>query len=130
MLGDNPTLGINPLIVFHQNICGLRNKIDELISSVFPDLPHIMCLTEHHLKQLELDQISMDGYRLPTSYYRKSREKGEVCIFVRKNFNFLKIDLSRFCKDHDNTNVDSLFNMFLNNYLRIFYTSFPLKKVI
>jgi hypothetical protein len=25
--------------------------------------------------------------------------------------------------------VDTLFSRFLNNYLRIFYTSFPLKKV-
>jgi hypothetical protein len=35
-----------------------------------------MCLTEHHLKQPELDQINMDGYRLATSYCRKLREKG------------------------------------------------------
>jgi hypothetical protein len=26
--------------------------------------------------------------------------------------------------------IDSLFNLFLNNYLRIFYTSFPLHKTI
>jgi hypothetical protein len=31
--------------------------------------------------------------------------------------------------NNSNMDVDSLFNMFLNNYLRIFYTSFPLKKV-
>jgi hypothetical protein len=32
--------------------------------------------------------------------------------------------------NNDNMDVDSLFNMFLNNYLRIFYTSFPLQKII
>jgi exonuclease III len=44
----------------------------------------------------------MAGYRLATSYCRKSREKGGgVCIFVHKNFNFLKVDPSRFCKVQD-----------------------------
>jgi uncharacterized protein with ParB-like and HNH nuclease domain len=32
--------------------------------------------------------------------------------------------------NNDNMDVDTLFNMFLNNYLRIFYTSFPLKKYL
>jgi uncharacterized protein with ParB-like and HNH nuclease domain len=46
----------------------------------------------------------------------------------------LKLDLSyelvdKIFTSNDNMNVDWLFNMFLNNYLRIFYTSFPLKKV-
>jgi hypothetical protein len=44
MLDDNPTIGTNPLIVFHQNICGPQKKADELISSVLPNLPHILCL--------------------------------------------------------------------------------------
>jgi hypothetical protein len=30
---------------------------------------------------------------------------------------------------NDNTDVNTLFNMFLNYYLRISYTSFPLKNV-
>jgi hypothetical protein len=32
--------------------------------------------------------------------------------------------------NNDNVDVDSLFNIFLNNYLRIVYTSFPLIKII
>jgi hypothetical protein len=32
--------------------------------------------------------------------------------------------------NNDNTDVDSLFNIFLNNYLKIVYTSFPLQKII
>jgi exonuclease III len=102
MSNDNPTVDINPLIVFHQNICGLqKKKVDELISSVLPDQPHIMCLTEYQLKQPKLDQINMDGYRLATSYCRKLREKGGVCILVHKNLNYSKIDQSRFCKYQD-----------------------------
>jgi hypothetical protein len=32
--------------------------------------------------------------------------------------------------NNDNIDVDSLFNIFLNNYLRIVYTRFPLRKII
>jgi hypothetical protein len=32
--------------------------------------------------------------------------------------------------NNDNMDVDSLFNIFLNNYLRIVHTSFPLIKII
>ena len=35
--------------VLHQNIRGLLNKSEELIISLFPDSPLILCLTEHHL---------------------------------------------------------------------------------
>jgi hypothetical protein len=32
--------------------------------------------------------------------------------------------------NNDNMDVHSLFNIFLNNYLRIVYTSFPIRKII
>jgi hypothetical protein len=47
--GRGPCMLDNPLIVFHQNIGGLREKVDELISSISHNLPHILCLSEHHL---------------------------------------------------------------------------------
>jgi hypothetical protein len=37
--------------------------------------------------------IPEDGILVATSYCRKSREKGRVCIFVHKNLNFLNIIL-------------------------------------
>jgi exonuclease III len=101
MVDDNFIIGTNPLILFHRNICGLQKKADELISSVRPNLPYILPLSEHHLKQFELDKISLDGYKLATSYCRKARENGGVCIFVDKNLNFLKVNQSRYCRDQD-----------------------------
>jgi exonuclease III len=43
----------------------------------------------------------MYGYRLTTSYCRRSREKVRVCIFEHKNLNFSKLDLGGFCKNQD-----------------------------
>jgi hypothetical protein len=99
--GRGPCMLDDPLIVFHQNISGLRKKVDELISSISPNLPHILSLSEHHLKQFELDQVSIKGYKLATTYCRRLREKGGVCIYVQKNMNFIKVNLNRYCKDQD-----------------------------
>ena len=41
----------NSLKVYHQNTPGHKQKTNELLSSLHPDLPHIICVTEHHLNQ-------------------------------------------------------------------------------
>jgi hypothetical protein len=47
------------LQIYQQNIQGLRCKIDEISSFLCPDFPHILCLSEHHLDQLELDTVHL-----------------------------------------------------------------------
>ena len=98
---NNKTTGINSITIFHQNICGLRKKSDELKSSMYPNSPHILCFSEHHLKNFELDQINVDEYNLGTTYCRQIVKRGGVCIFVRNNLNYTNIDLSAYCKDQD-----------------------------
>ena len=93
--------GINSIMMFHQNICGLRKKTDELKTSMYPDFPHVLCFSEHHLKNFELDQINIDGYNLGAAYCRQNIKRGGVCIFVHNNLNFTNIDLSVYCKDQD-----------------------------
>jgi len=47
----------NSFTVFHQNIRGLLNKSEELITSLSPGFPQVLCLNEHHLKHFEIDFI-------------------------------------------------------------------------
>jgi len=101
MVKDNKMTGINFITIFHQNICGLRKKTDELKSSMYPNFPHILCFSEHHLKNFVLDQINIDGYNLGAAYCRQIVKRGGVCIFVRNNLNYTNIDLSAYCKDQD-----------------------------
>jgi hypothetical protein len=101
MVNDNQLIGINSVTIFHQNICGLREKTDELTSSVFPNFPHILHFSEHHLKKFELDQINVDGYRLGAAYCRQVVKWSAVCIFVHKNLNYTTIDLGKYRKDQD-----------------------------
>jgi hypothetical protein len=54
MVGDNQTIDINPLIIFHQNIGGLRKnqQVDKLYVSEFSAY---LVFLENHLKQFELN---------------------------------------------------------------------------
>jgi len=101
MVNDKQMLGSKSITIFHQNICGLRGKMDELISSMSPHSPHILCFSQHHLKKFELDQINVDGYRLGAAYCRQVVKRGGVCIFVQKNLEYTNIDFDKYCNDHD-----------------------------
>ena len=50
------------LRIYHQNICGLGTKLNDLLASIYPDLPHILYLTENHLRQFQIQHIRMDDY--------------------------------------------------------------------
>jgi hypothetical protein len=89
------------LRILHQNIQGLRWKSNEVIDSVYPNLPHILCFTEHHLNQHELNLIQIDSYTLGASFSRNFFKMGGVCIFVNNNLNFMNIDLQKFSHERD-----------------------------
>ena len=72
----------NSLIIYQQNICGLMNKTDELISSTFPVPQHILCLTEHRLKDTEINQMNTEGFKLCTAYCRKTMKKEQSAYLL------------------------------------------------
>jgi hypothetical protein len=43
--------------IFNHNIRGLLKKSGELLSHLHPDFPHVLYLTEHHLKYSQLEKI-------------------------------------------------------------------------
>jgi maltoporin len=58
------------LRIYHQNICDLGTKTNDLLASLYPYLPHILCLTEHHLRQFQIQHITMDDYNLGVEFSR------------------------------------------------------------
>jgi hypothetical protein len=101
MVNNTHYLDSNSFTIFHQNICGLKSKTDELISSMLPSPPQIICLTEHHLKYTEVDQINIEGFKLCTAYCRQTMKKGEVCIFAQNGHECSKIEVNKYCKEQD-----------------------------
>ena len=58
------------LRVYHQNIRGLKGKVNELSLSFLEEAPHIICLTEHHLKEHEIEITHIPKYKLGAKYCR------------------------------------------------------------
>jgi hypothetical protein len=52
--------GATPFAVYHQNVRGLRGKVNDLLCQLYPTFPHVLCLSEHHMNYLELQQVSLD----------------------------------------------------------------------
>ena len=67
--------------IFHQNIRGFGRKAGELLSHLHPDFPHVLCLTEHHQKYLQLEKFHIENYKLGANYCRQICERRGVAIF-------------------------------------------------
>ena len=65
------------------------------------EFPHILCLTEHHLCDHQINSTYVKCYTLRAKYCRKSRKCGGVSIFVREGLLFSTVELDGFCRDQD-----------------------------
>jgi exonuclease III len=89
------------LNIFHQNIRGLRNKGKVLINSFVLDSvnPDILCLSELHIEEQDLLNLTLQGDSLGSSYCCQNLQTQEVCIFVREDQSFNKIDNLLHCAE-------------------------------
>jgi hypothetical protein len=85
--------------IYHQNIRNLRNKTQELLAHLHPNLPHVICLTEHHLHTQEVGCVNMENYTIGAQFCRSEYQSGGVIIYVHSCLNFTNIDLSAYCKE-------------------------------
>ena len=83
------------LTIFHQNIRGLHNKIEELLNCWTTEFPHLLCFTEHHLRDYEIINTYIEGYNLGTKYCRKNRKQGGVAIFVHETLAYSTIEFPK-----------------------------------
>jgi hypothetical protein len=76
------------------------------------------------MNHLELQQTSIDSYKLGVSYCRTLYEKEGVCIFVQEGLRYVKIDMEKHCKDKDFEVcvINTYFNAKLVTVLRKLYT--------
>jgi exonuclease III len=87
--------------VFHQNICGLFNKKEELLSSLIRNSPQITCTKEHHLTDEELESITLHPCTLEAIFFRQTHECGGVCIFIQDNMHCTNINMDRYSNEKD-----------------------------
>ena len=92
---------VTELIIFHQNIRGLNHKIDELLNCWSIEFPHVICITEHHLQEYEINSTHIEHYNLGATQCRKFCKHGGVDIFLHETLSFSTTDLSKFCNRQD-----------------------------
>ena len=92
---------LDDLKIYHQNIRGLKGKLDQLTNFLYSDPPHIVCLTEHYLKDQEIDLTVFEHYKLSAKFCRKQHKNGGSCIFVHENINFNTIPTDHVYKEKD-----------------------------
>ena len=58
------TKEINSVTIYHQNIRSVTNKSRKLSINLHINhiQPHIICITEHHLKNSEINRFTLHGY--------------------------------------------------------------------
>jgi hypothetical protein len=70
----------NHFKVCHQNIRGLNDRLNELSNCVNSETPHIICFSEHHLKECEIKKIDIKQYVLGTKVCRQFLKNGGICM--------------------------------------------------
>jgi len=87
--------------LYHQNIQGLKCKADKITNFLYPDFTHVLCCTEQHLNQHEINLINTVNFSVSAKYCRHSLTKRRICNFIHNNLKFINIDLDKFSKDQD-----------------------------
>jgi hypothetical protein len=88
-------------VIYHQNIMSLNSKKEEmsLILQASSIRPHIICISEHHMKKQEMLNFTLIGYKSASSFCQERFLKGGVCILIRNDISYLTIHLGKLCKE-------------------------------
>lgn len=89
------------LKIFHQNIRGLRGKHHELMGHLTLNMPQVLCFTEHHMKDAELQTTTIDHYSVGAYFCRTKHAQGGVVIYTHSSLNPTSINLTKYCKEKD-----------------------------
>ena len=61
----------------------------------------MLCITEHYLKDLEKDAMSIENCKLGAKFCSYRYKNGGVCIFVRESMELNTIPTHHICKEKD-----------------------------
>jgi exonuclease III len=91
----------NNLKVYHQNIRCLRGKLSQLPNILYSELPQLICINVHHLKDFEMDVMTIDYYQLSIKFCRHQYKNGGICIYVHESIDFDSISTHHVYKEKD-----------------------------
>ena len=92
---------MNTFTVFHKIVCDLFNKKEELLNSLTRNPPQIICITEHHLVDEDLESITLHPYTFGAKFCGRPHKCGGLCIFVQDNIHCTNINMDRYSNIKD-----------------------------
>jgi hypothetical protein len=104
-------------IIYHQNIRGLKCKINEFIISVTEVMPRLICITEHHTHDSDSNSPYIPKYKFGAIYSRSILKGGGVCIYIHEDIIFSKLNMQCYCKEKDLEIVAIKFNLNKTSYI-------------
>uniref|UniRef100_A0A1Y1NEK0 Endonuclease/exonuclease/phosphatase domain-containing protein n=1 Tax=Photinus pyralis TaxID=7054 RepID=A0A1Y1NEK0_PHOPY len=87
------------LNIMHINVQCLRNKCLELESIAHAHDYDVLCINEHWLRKEEIEVLSIQGYRVVTSFCRSSKIHGGVCILIKNSYKCTPLNLLGLSKE-------------------------------
>lgn len=96
---NNITSNKSKIKIVHQNIQGILSKFEFLEIFIELEKPEIICLSEHFLRDFEMNNFLIPDFKLAASYCRKRFKNGGCCIFVRQWIKCDIMDINEFCSD-------------------------------
>jgi hypothetical protein len=91
----------NNFKIFNQNIREIKGKIDELMVHLTKATLDVICLTEPHLAEYEIDITHIPKYKLDAKFCRKNLKNGGTCIYVQEEIQFTTINIQKYYKEQD-----------------------------
>jgi exonuclease III len=58
-------------------------------------------MSEHHLTKEAILNLNIDNYKLGAYYCRKITKSGGVCICICKSYQYVNLDLDKYCSEQD-----------------------------
>lgn len=89
------------LTIMHFNIQGLTNKFNLIEVENAEVLADFICISEHWLKQKEIDTTYLSGFKLANYFCRSTHNRGGVCIYVKNKWYCESVNLEKFCVEKD-----------------------------
>jgi hypothetical protein len=68
----------NNFKVYIQNTRGLKEKKCQLSNTLYFEPSHLLCITEHHLKDLETDIMPIEYYKLCAKFCIHQHKNGDI----------------------------------------------------
>jgi exonuclease III len=80
---------------------GLKGKVSLLANYLNPGFSHIICITEHHLNDQEINITHFEHYKLSAKFCRKQLKNGGSCIYMHESINSEAIATEHVYKEKD-----------------------------